>query len=175
MRKRAAGIVWAALALSSCREPALEYPPPEQRPALEDYKAPAARVVNMDDGDVMQRAVRDLSAVAAANWRWTGERPAVRVRVRSNENLKYVIDFTLPELTFKDTGPVTVTFTVNDHVLGRARYTSSGTRHFEKTVPPDWVEVGKDATVGAEVDKVWVSKDDGARFGMILTRIGLTQ
>jgi hypothetical protein len=64
---------------------------------------------------------------------------------------------------------------VNDHVLDHVRYTAAGTQHFEKLVPPEWIIINKDATVGAEVDKAWVSKDDGVRFGMILTRIGLTQ
>ena len=54
-------------------------------------------------------------------------------------------------------------------------YAAAGSRHFEKAVPADWVVINKDATVGAEVDKPWVSKDDGVRFGFILTRIGLTK
>ena len=109
-----------ALALCSCRSMPDEYPPPEQRPSDEGYRPPAPRVLNMDDPDAPSRFVRDISPGLAANWRWTDQRPAVRIRVRSTENLKYTIDFTLPEATFKDTGPVTVTFTVNDHVLDRA-------------------------------------------------------
>jgi len=163
------------LALCSCREPALEFAPPEQRPALEEYKAPASRVLEMDDADAPQHFVRDISSVSAANWRWTQQSPAVRIRVRSNENLKYVIDFTIADVTFKDTGPVTVAFTVNDRVLDRVRYDTPGSKHFEKAVPADWVEVNKDALAGAEIDRVWISKDDGARFGVILTRIGFRQ
>ncbi len=87
--------------------------------------------------------------------------------------LKYVIDFTLPEVTFKVTGPVTITFLVNDHVLDKVRYTAQGHQHFEKMVPPGWVELGQYAIAGAEIDKVWVSPTDGARLGFILSRIGL--
>jgi hypothetical protein len=164
-----------AVALCSCRSIPDEYPPPEQRPSFEGYRLPEARVLNMDDPDAPLHFVRDISPGLAANWRWTDQRPAVRIRVRAVENLKYTIDFTLPQATFKDTGPVTVTFTVNDHVLDRVRYAASGSRHFEKAVPADWVVINKDATVGAEVDKPWVSKEDGVRFGLILTRIGLTR
>jgi hypothetical protein len=155
--------VLLALALCACREPDA-YAPPEQRPSFEGYRLP----------DATMHFVRDISPGLAANWRWTDQRPAVRIRVRSIENLKYTIDFTVPGATFKDTGPVTVTFTVNDHVLDRVRYTSPGSRRFEKPVPPEWVAINKDAIVGAELDKVWVSKDDGGRLGLILTRIGLT-
>ncbi len=159
----------------SCREPQLEFAPPFQRPPLEDFKAPPARVVNMSDPLAPARFVRDITSVAAPTWRWAGQRPAVRIRVRTTENVRYVIDFSIAEVTFKDTGPVTVTFTVNDHVLDRVRYTSAGQKHFEKSVPAEWLEPDKDAIAGAEIDKVWTSKDDGARFGFILTRIGLAQ
>jgi hypothetical protein len=164
-----------ALALCSCRSESGQYPPPEQRPSFEGFKLPAGRILNMDDPDAPLRFVRDISPAQAANWRWTDQRPAVRIRVRDVENLKYVIDFTLPEATFKDTGPVTVTFTVNDHVLDHVRYAAAGSQHFEKAVPANRVAVHKDATVGAEIDKTWISRDDGARLGFILTRIGLTQ
>lgn len=164
-----------ALALCSCRQGSDEYPPPEQRPSFEAYRLPAARVLNMDDPDAASHFVRDISPGLEANWRWTDQRPAVRIRVRDAEKLKYVIDFTLPQATFKDTGPVTVTFTVNDQVLDRVRYTAAGTRHFEKPVPPEWLPINQDAIVGAEVDKPWISKDDGARLGFVLTRLGLLQ
>lgn len=163
------------LALCSCSEPVLEFAPPEQRPPIGEYRSAAARVISMDEPDAPRRFVRDISEAAAANWRWTGQSPAVRIRVRSTENLKYVIDFTIADATYKETGPVTVTFTVNDHVLDRVRYASPGAKHFEKAVPAGWLEAGKDAIAGAQVDKVWVSKEDGARLGLILSRIGFTQ
>jgi len=175
VRMRAVAIGCLALGLCSCREPALEFAPPDQRAPLEKYKAPAARVINMDDPDAPRSFVRDILSFTAANWRWTEQRPAVRVRVRDSGELKYVIDFAVPEITLRDTGPVTIAFTVNDHVLDRVRYATAGQRHFEKTVPPGWVEVNKDAIAGAEIDKIWVSKEDGQRFGFILVRIGLTR
>lgn len=170
-----AAVVIFAVVLCGCREPALEYAPPAQSPNFEGYKLAPVRVLNMDDPDVGFHLVRDISPALFSSWRWTGQRPAVRLRVRDNENLKYFIDFALPLVTFKDTGPVTITFLVNDHPVDRVRYTNAGTHHFEKPVPQAWIESYKDATVGAEVDKLWVSKDDGAQFGFILIRIGLTQ
>lgn len=172
---KAAILTAAMLALCGCRVGSDEYPVPTQRPSFEGYKLPAARVVNMDDADATLHFVRDISSGLAANWRWTDQRPAVRVRVRAVEKLKYTIDFTLPEATFKDTGPVTVTFTVNDHVLDSVRYDAAGSQHFEKAVPAEWVAINKDATVGAEVDKMWISKEDGGRLGFILTRLGMTE
>jgi hypothetical protein len=70
---------------------------------------------------------------------------------------------------------VTVSFLVNDRVLDRARYNRAGSQHFEKPVPAGWVTAGQDITVGAEVDKLWISPENGTKLGMVLVRIGLTQ
>jgi hypothetical protein len=161
--------------LSGCGGRERWYAMPEQRPPLSEYKVPPPRVINMSDPDATVRFVRDITDVAADTWRWTGQSPAVRVRVRSTDNLKYVIDFTIAEITFKETGPVTVAFTVNGRELDRVHYTSPGAKHFEKAVPAGWLAENKEAVAGAEIDKLWTSKGDGARFGFILTRIGFTQ
>ena len=162
------------LLLCACdRQP--EFPVPEQRSPLSFASAPASRVLNMDDPNVVHRFVRDISPDLSSSWRWAFQRPAVKIRVRTDHPLKYTIDFAVPELTFRDTGPVTITFKVNDHVLDRVQYTAPGEQHFEKPVPSDWIKLGDEAIVGAEIDKMWTAKDDGKQFGFILTRIGLTR
>ena len=160
------------LFLCAC-EKVPEYPIPEQRPPSEPVDAPGARVLNMDDPNVTRRFMRDITPELHGTWRWALQRPAVRIRVRTEHQVKYIIDLALPEVTFKDTGPVTIAFTVNDHVLDRVRYITPGSHHFEKPVPQEWLQGGEPAIVGAEIDKMWVSKDDGQRFGFIIERIGL--
>lgn len=166
-------VLGGCLLLASCkRDP--WYSVPEQRPSFEGYPSHVARVVDMGDPDADLRIVRDINPKTDQPWRWTGQRPAVKIRVRANRDLKYTIDFTLPDVTFKATGPVTMTFTVNDHVLERVRYTVPGYHQFEKAVPAEWLPLDEVATVGAEIDKLWTS-EDGKPFGFILSRIGLKQ
>ncbi len=168
----AAGLV---LTLASCQEMPPAYPVPEQRPSFEGFKEHSPRVVNMGDADAPLHFVRDISPDLNGSWRWSLARPAVNIRVRTTQKLKYKMDFTLPEVTFKDTGPVTIAFMVNDRVLDRIHYNRFGEQHFEKDVPPEWLIVGEMAIVGAQIDKLWTSKADGAKFGFIITRIGLTE
>jgi hypothetical protein len=156
------------------------YVPPEQRQPFENF-APyrVHRLINMGDGDAEKHFVRDIGGLAGS-WRWTGKHPEVRVFLRTNQMLHYVIDFTIVEATFKDTGPVTLSFFVNDHLLDKMTCTTTGSQHFDKPIPDEWIESGwiesgKDATVGAEIDKVWVSPADHAALGFILTDIGLRQ
>jgi hypothetical protein len=133
------------------------------------------RIVNMADDDWATHMVQDLPPGPLSPWKWTGPKPTIKVMVRTNQGLRYVIDFSVAEATLKDTGPVTLTFLVNDHALESVRYAAAGDYHYEKAVPPEWVEPLKDTTLGAAIDKVWVAPSDGAKLGFILTRIGLTQ
>jgi hypothetical protein len=169
-------IAGMAVLLSSCQNMPEPYAPPVQRQPFEDGRPHRmARIVNMSDGDAMAHVVQDIAPGEPSAWKWTGQKPTVKVTARTNEKLHYTIDFSIAEATLKDTGPVTLTFLVNDHPLDSVRYTRAGDYHFEKTVPPEWVEPLKDALLAVAIDKVWTAPADGAKLGFILTRIGLTQ
>lgn len=161
-----------AAGLCGCQNMPGPYAPPVQRPVFEEYQPEFVNIVNMGDPDAPAHFVQDISNKAEGSWRWCGQRPTVIVRVKSAEQLKYTIDFAVPEATFHDTGPVTLSFFVNSHLLDRVRYTAPGQLHFEKAVPPDWVTPRQDTLMAAAIDKMWVSKD-GVRLGFIITRIGL--
>ena len=120
----------------------------------------------------MSRVVSDI-LFPTGGWSWTGKRPAVKVHLRGGLPVYYAMEFSIADATFKQTGPVAVTFFVNDHPLETVRYNAPGPQRFEKTVPAEWVVV--DNVVGAEVDKVWTSPDDGAMLGLILMSIGLIE
>lgn len=164
----------AVLAMGACDRSPRAYPLPQQEPQFIGFKPHTVRVLNMADADAPMYFVRDIQPDIHESWRWAMQRPAVKVRVHETRNVKYTLDFALPEVTFRDTGPVTIAFTVNNHLLDRIRYDHAGTYHFEKEVPEAWLTPESDAVVGAEIDKMWTSKLDGAKFGFIITRMGLT-
>jgi hypothetical protein len=152
------------------------FAPPDQRQPFENFRPyRVARVVDMADGDADAHIVRDIPKQQTGPWRWTGANPTVQVTLRSAENLNFTADFTIADATLNSTGPVTLTFLVNDRPLDSVRYSKSGAYHFEKPVPAGWVEAQKETTVAASIDKVWTSPVDGAKLGFILTRMGLKQ
>jgi hypothetical protein len=168
-------LIGCVVALGGCQNMPEPYAPPEQRQPIEvsrPYRI--SRVINMDDGDASSYFVQDIRDLSGS-WRWTGKRPTIRIPIRSNERLHYTIDFTLPEVTFKVTGPVTIVFRVNDNVVGTQSYTAFGPQHYEGIIPPSFVQPNSEATLSAEIDKVWVSPSDGVQLGFILHRIGLKQ
>jgi hypothetical protein len=152
------------------------YAPPAQRPFFE---APpeAARVLSMADPGVESHFIQDISAELEGNtWRWTGKRPTIRVHVNSNRKLVYSIDLVIAGATFEKTGPVTLSFFVNDHLLDRVRYAAPGSQRFQKPVPAEWLQPDEDAMLGVEIDKVWTAaQPGGASLGFILIALGMEQ
>jgi hypothetical protein len=57
-------------------------------------------------------------------------------------------------------------------VLDTVRYDTHGEKRFDKPVPAEWLD-GSDPTIASvEIDRVWVSKNDGARLGVMMLRAG---
>jgi hypothetical protein len=152
------------------------YAPPAQRPFFE---APpeAARILSMADADAESHFVQDISAELEGNtWRWTGKRPTIRLHLNSNQKLVYSIDFAIVDSTFQQTGPVSVSLFVNDHLLDRVRCTSPGRRRVAKPVPVEWLEPDQNATLAAEIDKLWTPPQAGGKpLGFVLVALGLEQ
>jgi len=164
------------LLLGACDRPPEVYAPPEQRHPVEGYNpGPDAMMVEMSDPDASLRIVKDIYGPSDPSWRWTSQNPTVQLLVLSTENLKFDADFALWDDGFKVTGPVEIAYLVNGKQLDKIRYTTPGVKHFEKPVPPDWLAVDGDTTIGMSVDKLYVAPKDGAKFGVILVRMGFKQ
>jgi hypothetical protein len=174
---RSVGLVCApVLIASACRNVPGPFAPPVQRQPLADFRPyRASAIVDMSDEDAKTHFIQDFSSKATPMWRWTAKRPAVRVRMRTSGEIRYTIDFVIGEAMLRDVGPITVSFFVNDIVLGKIRYVRDGVQHFEKAIPAGLVTEGQDVTVGAEIDKTWVPPEGGPAVGIMLMRIGLTQ
>jgi hypothetical protein len=108
-------------------------------------------------------------------WRWTGKRPTIKVRLRTTENQKLVADFTIADVTFAKTGPVTVTVFVNGQRLDELRITRPGGQHFEKPVPAAMLKAHEENLIALEIDKTFDDNPDGRKLGFILQALGLTQ
>lgn len=169
------GLAILALLVCSCERLPESYPPPEQRQPPTTTPDPAAMMVEMNDPDAPQHIVKDIYDFGSVPWRWSGKRPTVKVLVSTTENIKASIDFSVWDEGFKQTGPLELSFFVNDHLLDTVKYTRPGLKHFEKAVPPDWLSPSTESTIAIDVDKLYVAPKDGAKFGVILTRMGFVR
>ncbi len=164
-----------ALLLCACDRLPETYSPPEQRQPQTLTPDPYAMMVEMNDPDAAQHIVKDIYEPFGSPWRWTAKQPTVKVLVDSADSVKLSADFAIWDDGFKQTGPLELSFLVNGHVLDKVKYTTPGYKHFEKAVPAAWLSADTESNISVDVDKLYVSPQDGKQFGLILTRIGFVR
>ncbi len=153
------------------------YAPPQQRKPLSvEDSSPLKSFINMNEVAAPVHFVRDIApAVEGGSWRWARKSPTLMFSVPSTKHMKFSADFTISGHTLKETGPVTMTITINGHELDKTTYSTEGDRHFEKPVPEDWLRTKAENVVTMEVDKVYVAPSDKVVLGFVLTRAGFIQ
>ena len=161
--------------LAGCISQPQTYAPPVQREPVLDGQAPKPpkHILLMSDAETDAYIVQDIPKGSADAWRWTGKRPTVRMFIGDPSGRKLVVDYSIAEATLKDTGPVKLTFFVNDQPLATVAEKQNGVKHFEKPIPAEMLKASADNIFAIEIDKVWTAKDDGAQLGFILASVGL--
>ncbi len=161
------------LALAGCQSSVPAYAPPAQRtPAAEIPLSGPPQLVWLSAPGAKPFVARDVNLEDAFEvWYWAGPRPAVRVRPKTDQGLSYVIEFLLTDEAMAQTGPVTITYSIDDHVLDRRAYASPGHYFFKEAVPRDWLKPGQDAIVSAESDRPF--RHDGIESAFRLSSLGL--
>jgi hypothetical protein len=148
--------------------------PPQYQPMGAEPE-PLPTFFEMGDPRVNQLIVRDVSRTAEGpGWRWTREKPALRLPLNSANATPpdFAMDFTIVDTVFRGTGPVTLSISINGHLLGTVPCDHPGDFHFEKAVPAEWLAGANSATVEAALSKLWTVPSDGSKLGYILTREG---
>src|SRR5712692_1706940 len=158
------------LLAAGCNTAQDAWTPPVRRNPLSLTPA-KGHVVNMNDPYAMAYVVQDVrDLLEAGAWRWTSQRPELRIYLGDIRGLKFTTDFAVPESGFRHTGPVTISFMVNGQLLERVKYEQPGNQHFERPVPDSWLHARWLNFVTMEPDKTW--SDGKFTYGFILTRAG---
>jgi hypothetical protein len=129
----------------------------------------------MDDPHADLYLVQDLQDHGPGTWRWAYSHPVLRFFVPDVPRLKFTMDFAIPERTFRETGPVTLTLRLNGAVFDRHVCEQAGELHYSQPVPGELLHKGAVNLVAIDPNPVWVSKADGGRLGFILSRAGFTE
>ena len=169
-------LLLSPLLLAGCViQPQTFAPTVQRRPALDGQAPkPLRQIVEMSDPDADAMIVQDIQRGDNSPWRWTGKKPTVRIFVTSVDGLTLKVHYTVPDATFRDTGPVNLTFLVNDKPLAGVAVKAPGEKRFEQAIPPEMLRANADNMFAVELDKLWVSKSDGAKLGMLLNSVELT-
>ena len=161
---------------AACTRPPESFPTPQQRvPLTVPPPGTLGYFVSMADPNADAYLVKDVADRGPGTWRWAYEHPVLRFLVPDVPHLKFALVFSLPERTLRQTGPVTLTFTINGKLLDRLRCEKPGEQFYAHDVPPGMLRPNAINLVAIDPVPVWVSKDDGGRLGFILSRAGFTE
>lgn len=150
------------------------YPVPEQHFPLRAQTSATAEFIAMGDAAALQAIVRDVNKGEQGAWRWTGADPELRFTLASPTNRTLIVEFAIHDRTFRETGPVTISFYVNGKLAGQEHYTTHGDKSFEKLIPAEWLLAQRETRVRLVIDKPWTSPD-GETLGVLLKRIGFVE
>jgi hypothetical protein len=172
------GIVWVvivAVLTACCGREAGVYPMPEQRRTdLGEDPGGLGAFITMDDPLSDDYIVKDIGTQRDYR-RWAFRHPELRFRLKVASHLKLVVEFTIPPVTYKVTGPVTVEYALNGRTVGALRCDHAGDYKMEKAVPDGLVKTGEVTRLTFEANPRWIAPDDGAQLSFLLRSAGFAQ
>lgn len=164
-----------ALALAACGARRAYHGIPEQRTLLPpwDLDAPP-HFIAMSQPNVDRFVLTDIHpAEGGAPWRWTGQKPAVRLRVPLRQGLIARADFATAWESFSHTGPLTARLRLNGCALAEVYCPCEREYRLESAAPPECLAREGDQMLSLELDKVH-REPGGRKLGVILLRLGFT-
>ena len=164
-------VMGALLTVSCGRQPGVFAAPPQRSLDLGRDPDMSMAYITMDDPQVDDYLESDISGDKGFR-RCAFLHPELRFHVQDMRNLIFAAEFAIPEVTYKVTGPVTVSYAVNGRTLGTLRCSHPGDFRIEKPVPEGLVEPGKAVRVTFATEPRWVSPEDGAQLSFLLRGAG---
>jgi hypothetical protein len=151
------------------------FPPPPQRPPVESPPGLSlGYFVSMGDPESDRYIVQGFASRSEGAWRWAYEHPVLRFWGPDLEHVHFFMDFAIPERTFRETGPVTLTLSLNGEVFDHLRCAEPGQHSYSHEAPAGLLLKNALNLVSIQPDKFWVSRDDGTKHGFILVRAGFS-
>jgi hypothetical protein len=165
--------LWLCAGCSSLPE---SFAPPPQRPPLEVPPGlPVGYFVYMGDPESDRYIVQGFASMSEGAWRWAYEHPVLRFWGPDMEPVHFFMDFAIPERTFRETGPVTLTVSLNGQVFDHLRCAQAGQQSYSHEAPAALLLKNAMNLVSIQPDKFWVSREDGTKLGFILVRAGFSE
>jgi hypothetical protein len=151
---------------TGCNSLPVSFPPPAQRASLG-----SGNFVMMSDPGADAFIVQGFRAKSEGGWRWAHDHPVLRFTLPDTGPLKFTMDFTLPEGTFRETGPVTLAIAINGRPFDRPRYDHPGDYQYTRAVPDELLHKNGANLVAIDPDKCATAE----KLGFVLSRAGFAE
>lgn len=170
---RAFGALAATVCFCSCVPTPESYPiPPQHAPMSAVEVISYHEFVRSADPNADLYYVKDVGGLEGGSWRWTQAAPEFRFTLKSTISRRFRLDFGLHEITFRDTGPVTLSILINGRELDRPHFDHPGDRRYEREVPADMLTSSSETRVVVRVLNSWKASDPGVHLGILLHAAG---
>jgi len=126
--------------------------------------------LRMGHPDAPKHRLRDC--MGTADLVWTFEKPALLFHVPKAANTRFKMEFRAVDVTFKKTGPFTMTVWLNGNSIGRKSIDAPGNHTFETAIPTDFLRDDGLALVETTLDKYYIAEADGQKLGYLLGNVG---
>ncbi len=164
-------------ALGGCqRQPELYRPPIQRRPYEIAEPKGLTHYVRMNSANALDHVVSGILPELHDNrWRWTLQEPVLQFKVPRAARLKFHMEYTVPQVTFKETGPVKIEIVIGPCTLDVIDVQKDLVGTYDKDVPPSCLTTDRPVVVRLRVDKVSTGADDRQPRGFILTSAGFVE
>ncbi len=154
-------LLWAG-----CHSLPVSFSPPAQRTGLT-----SAHFVMMNDPAADSYIVQGFREHSEGTWRWAHDHPVLRFTLPGSGPLNFTMDFTLPEGTFHETGPVTLAIAINGKPFDSVRCDHAGDYRFAQRVPDALLHKPGINVVALDPDRTATAE----KLGFVLSRAGFAE
>jgi hypothetical protein len=116
--------------------------------------------------------VKDIEGLEGAGWRWVHQDPELRFTAPDGA-ARFSMELSIPESNFKQTGPLQVSFWIDEEPCGTHVFPEPGD-HKASIALPKPIPAGKVVKVRMHVHNPYIAGFDHARLGFVLVSAGLS-
>ncbi len=165
---------WAVLfglaVLGGCQGDVAVSPPQEQRTPLE--ASALGPFVRMNQINAERHFVSGVYQLEDNAWRWCGGKAALRVRLGTVDNLKFVLRHAVPVQVIGRAKTVRMRILINGKPWEEMVYEKDGIYEIEKPAPVKLLRPNAENIIAIEVDKPLPAQGDRPEMGFILVHVG---
>jgi len=134
---------------------------------------PEVRLIKMNSLDARFAVLAGVDGAGSGEERkWTDDQPRFQFRVSTLAACDLYLRYSVPEVTFRQTGPVRVTIQVNGKIFDSFVRSAPGDGEYRHPADGIIAEPFEPLIVALRIDPPYVAKDDNAKLGFQLEQIG---
>ncbi len=167
-------LVVSVVFLTACDRESIPIHPPSQflMPTGADPE-PEVRLLTMGGLDAKFAVLEGVDGAGTGEERkWTADKARFRFRLAGFARQDFYMEYTVHDVTLHQTGPLRITIAVNGTTFDSFVKTAPGGYEYRRAAEAIGVGSYEPFEVSITVDPPYVAPDDGAKLGILLTKIG---